>query len=222
LKRSTLIGFDVFIIAFVVFLILTFAIPLLPPGASFDGIWNNIVNGLFYGFIAWILYNIFIVLWPLKIDPKKTPKILPTKPKVKEIKEKGIPLIKIEGIGPVYEKNFAKLNIKTTSDLLEAGQTPTQRIELAKKTGISKKLILEWVNLSDLFRIKGVGEEYSDLLEEAGVDTVVELARRNPENLHAKIVEVNEKKDLVRRTPTLEEVTNWIKQAKQLPRKVEY
>ena len=78
------------------------------------------------------------------------------------------------------------------------------------------------MNLADLFRIKGVGEEYSDLLEEAGVDTVVELSKRVAENLHAKMLEVNETKKLVRRPPTLNEVKKWIEQAKELPRKVEY
>jgi predicted flap endonuclease-1-like 5' DNA nuclease len=93
---------------------------------------------------------------------------------------------------------------------------------LAAKTGISKKLILEWVNLADLFRIKGIGEEYSDLLEEAGVDTVVELSRRVPENLHAKVTSVNEAKKLVQRPPSMEEIREWIEQAKELPRKIKY
>lgn len=128
----------------------------------------------------------------------------------------------IEGIGPIYAKKLVDAGINTTEDLLEAGATPKGRGDLAEKTGISGKLILEWVNLADLLRIKGVGEEYSDLLEEAGVDTVAELARRNAENLHAKISEVNEEKHLVRRPPTLNNVTDWIEQAKQLPRKVEY
>jgi predicted flap endonuclease-1-like 5' DNA nuclease len=87
---------------------------------------------------------------------------------------------------------------------------------------ISDKLILEWVNLADLFRIKGIGEEYSDLLEEAGVDTVPELAQRNPANLLQKLVEVNEEKKLVRRLPVLSQVEDWVKQAKDLPRIVEY
>jgi predicted flap endonuclease-1-like 5' DNA nuclease len=128
----------------------------------------------------------------------------------------------IEGIGPAYAKKLVEAGIKTTDDLLAAGATPKGREELAAKTGISSKLILEWVNLADLFRIKGIGEEYSDLLEEAGVDTVVELAKRDPENLHAKILEVNEKKKLVRRPPTLKQVKDWVEQAKKLPRKVEY
>ena len=131
-------------------------------------------------------------------------------------------IIDIEGIGPVYAEKLKSINIYTTSDLLEAGATPIRRKDLAEKTGISPKLILEWVNIADLYRIKGVGEEYSDLLEEAGVDTVVELARRVPENLHAKMLEVNEEKNLVNRLPPLSEVENWVEQAKKLKRVVEY
>ena len=131
-------------------------------------------------------------------------------------------VIDVEGIGPTYAKKLVEAGIITTDDLLEAGSTPKGRENLAAKTGISGKLILEWVNLSDLFRIKGVGSEYSDLLEEAGVDTVAELARRNVDNLHIKICEVNAEKKLVRRPPTLNEVKQWIEQAKKLPRKVEY
>ncbi|MEM2930869.1 MAG: DUF4332 domain-containing protein [Thermoproteota archaeon] len=128
----------------------------------------------------------------------------------------------IEGIGPEYAKKLLEAGIKTTDDLLKAGGSKDGRKMLAEKTGISEKLILEWVNLADLFRIKGIGEEYSDLLEEAGVDTVAELARRDPANLHAKILETNKEKKLVRRPPTLKQVTDWVKQAKKLPRKVEY
>jgi len=95
-------------------------------------------------------------------------------------------------------------------------------MELAQKTGISETLVLEWVNMADLFRIEGIGEEYSDLLEEAGVDTVVELSKRVPENLHAKLKEVNEQKKLVQQLPTLDTVKKWIESAKTLPRKVEY
>ena len=128
----------------------------------------------------------------------------------------------IEGIGPTYASKLVGAGIKTTDDLLETGATPNGREELAEQTGITEKLILEWVNLADLMRIKGVGEEYSDLLEEAGVDTVAELARRNAENLYAKICEVNEAKQLVRRPPTADQVAQWVAQAKTLPRKVTY
>ncbi|MBC7232859.1 MAG: DUF4332 domain-containing protein [Chloroflexi bacterium] len=132
-------------------------------------------------------------------------------------------IIDIEGIGPAYKQALKeKAGITTTEALLEAATTPKKREELAAKTGISEKLILEWANLADLFRIKGVGEEYSDLLEEAGVDTVVELAQRNPENLYAALKEANERKRLVRRLPTLEQVKDWVQQAKQLPRVLTY
>lgn len=131
-------------------------------------------------------------------------------------------IIDIEGIGPAYSEKLQAVGIRTTETLLERGATPNGREELAAETGISGKLILEWVNLSDLLRIKGVGEEYSDLLEEAGVDTVPELAQRNPENLYAKLSEINEAKDLVRRLPSAKEVEDWVNQAKALPRIINY
>ena len=96
-------------------------------------------------------------------------------------------IIDIEGIGEVYAQKLADAGITTVGALLKAGASPKGRQALQEETGISGKLILEWVNLADLFRIKGVGEEYADLLEEAGVDTVVELAQRRPDNLLAKM-----------------------------------
>jgi len=129
---------------------------------------------------------------------------------------------KIEGIGPVFKEKLVAAGIKTTEKLLEVGCKAKAREELAEKTGIGSKLILEWVNLADLMRIKGVGEEYSDLLEQAGVDTVVELGNRKGDNLHAKIMETNAKEKLVRRPPTQKQVQGWVEQAKKLPRLVEY
>jgi len=131
-------------------------------------------------------------------------------------------IIDIEGVGPSYAEKLADAGIKSTEQLLERAGIRRGRTELAESTGISEKLILEWVNLSDLFRIKGVAEEYSDLLEEAGVDTVAELAQRNPDNLYQRLLEVNAEKNLVRRTPWLSSVKSWVEQAKSLPRKVEY
>ena len=128
----------------------------------------------------------------------------------------------IEGIGPVYAQKLQEAGIQTVQALLDQGATPQGRDKLAELTGLSGKLILEWVNHADLFRIKGVGEEYSDLLEEAGVDTVPELAQRNAENLCAKLQEVNAEKRLVRRVPPLSMVADWIKQAKELPRVIQY
>lgn len=131
-------------------------------------------------------------------------------------------IIDIEGIGPIYAQRMIEAGIKTTEKLLKAGSTPKGREELAEKTNITGTLILEWVNHADLFRIKGVGEEYSDLLEEAGVDTVPELAQRNPDNLYAKLVEVNEQKHLVRKLPAQRQVAAWVDQAKSLPRAIHY
>lgn len=131
-------------------------------------------------------------------------------------------IIDIEGIGPMYAAKFQEVGIKSVEALLEAGAQSKGRQDLAEKTGISKDLILEWVNHADLYRIKGVGEEYSDLLEEAGVDTVVELATRNPENLFKKILEINDEKKLVRRPPSQKIVEDWVHQAKNMPRAVFY
>jgi predicted flap endonuclease-1-like 5' DNA nuclease len=128
----------------------------------------------------------------------------------------------IEGIGPVYAKQLRGSGIRSLEALLEAGATPRGRAQLEEKSGIGHALILEWVNLSDLMRIRGVGEEYSDLLEEARVDTVKELRNRVPENLHQALVKANEAKKLVRRLPTLGMVQDWVRQAKALPPKVTY
>ena len=127
-------------------------------------------------------------------------------------------LTKVEGIGESYAQKLQEGGIATTQALLKKGASPKGRKEIAEKTDISEKLILDWVNHADLFRIKGVGEEYSDLLEAAGVDTVPELAQRNPENLRQKLVAVNQEKELVRQLPTQAQVSDWIEQAKQLPR----
>ncbi len=125
-------------------------------------------------------------------------------------------ILKIEGIGPKFAKQLQNVGIRTTEKLLKEGASKKGRIALADKAGISEKLILEWVNLSDLARIKGIGEEYSDLLEEAGVDSVKELRNRRADNLHKSVLATNDKKKLVRRPPSLGMVENWIAQAKKL------
>ena len=124
-------------------------------------------------------------------------------------------IVDVEGIGPIYADKLVKTGIRTTDRLLIKGSTPAGRKELANQTGISETLILEWVNHADLYRIKGVGSEYSDLLEEAGVDTVVELAQRNGENLFEKMIETNKVKKLVRKLPSKKQVLNWVDQAKK-------
>jgi predicted flap endonuclease-1-like 5' DNA nuclease len=131
-------------------------------------------------------------------------------------------LADIEGIGGVYARKLKKAGVRGVGSLLTAGATPKGRKELVRATGISGKLILEWVNLADLYRVKGIGSEYSDLLEEAGVDTVVELAKRDSKKLYEKMAAVNMKKKLVRQMPGPKVVTKWVRHAKRLPRVVKY
>jgi predicted flap endonuclease-1-like 5' DNA nuclease len=131
-------------------------------------------------------------------------------------------VIHIEGIGEVYGKKLLDAGVPTTEALLEAGATPQGRDALAEKTGIGHGLILKWVNRADLFRVQGIGEQYSDLLAAAGVETVLELAQRVPEHLHPRLVETNDDKKLVRHAPSLEHVAGWVEQAGKLPRVVSY
>jgi len=228
------IGAVVFIIVFVLFLIISLVGIALPPAdwiiqeyiadilqTDYAALAEGIINGVIYGVIVWVIFTIVKMLYDRMQGPKEivvkvadtnVTEPLPSSDRVEEI----------VGIGPTYAKKLKDARIKTTDELLGAGGTKQGRKELSEKTGISETIILEWVNMADLFRIKGIGEEYSDLLKEAGVSTVVELARRNPENLHETLVGVNEAKKLVRRTPTLNQTKDWIEQAKILPRKVEY
>lgn len=129
-------------------------------------------------------------------------------------------IAEIEGIGPAYAEKLSAAGIGTEEALLKAGASKAGREELAEKTGISEKMILEWVNRADLSRIKGVGSEYADLLEAAGVDSVPELAQRNAANLASKMEELNAEKNLVRRVPSESEVADWVEQAKGMERVV--
>jgi predicted flap endonuclease-1-like 5' DNA nuclease len=129
-------------------------------------------------------------------------------------------VIEVEGIGEVYGQKLKKAGIATSESLLEQGATRAGREKIAQATGISDQLILRWVNHVDLFRLKGVHSQYAELLEAAGVDSVPELARRIPANLHTAMVEVNESKKLVRKLPTAKQVADWVGQAKSLPRVV--
>lgn len=128
----------------------------------------------------------------------------------------------IEGIGSAYAEKLEAAGIKTTEALLEKAETKKGREELAETTGISEKLILKWANHADLFRIKGVAGQFAELLEAAGVDTVKELRHRVPANLHAKLVEVNEAKNLCNRVPSETELTKMIEQAKELEPRMKY
>jgi predicted flap endonuclease-1-like 5' DNA nuclease len=128
----------------------------------------------------------------------------------------------IKDIGPRYAEKLHTVGILTTQALLKKGATSKGRKEIAEKTALSEKLILAWVNHVDLFRVKGVGIEYADLLELVGVDTIAELAQRVPEELHEVIVSNNVKKKLVRQLPSQEQIKHWVAQAKKLPRVITY
>ena len=128
----------------------------------------------------------------------------------------------IEGIGESYELKLKQAGISSMEGLLEACASKKGRKELAEKSGVTEKEILKWANHADLARIKGIGGEYAELLEAAGVDTVPELAQRKAENLMAHMVKINDEKKLVRHMPTAHQVEDWVKQAAALPRVLQY
>ena len=122
----------------------------------------------------------------------------------------------IEGIGPAYAEKLSAADVRTTDDLLKLCCDARGRKSTSEKTGVSEAQLLKWANMADLMRISGVGSEYSELLEAAGVDTVKELRNRNAENLAAKMAEVNETKNLTRTVPSEKVVKGWVEQAKTL------
>nr|WP_086939890.1 DUF4332 domain-containing protein [Thaumasiovibrio occultus] len=131
-------------------------------------------------------------------------------------------LVDIEGIGETYASKLVAIGISSIEDLLDKGAKPADRKQIAEQSGVSGKLVLKWLNRADLSRIKGISTQYADLLEFSGVDTVPELAQRNAANLALKMKEVNEERGLVRQLPAETKVQDWIDQAKQLPRAIQY
>lgn len=229
-----MIGGVVFVILFVLFTLISLAVPSLPPGAMIHD-WfgipvseysiyiNSILNGVVYGFIFWLIYSLANlasrrekdrpILVPT-LEPEKVGKVL--KPELdREVEE-------VEGITLSYAGKLNGSGINTINELLEVGATRKGRREIARKTGASTKTVLRWVNRADLFRVRGIGKEFSNLLERSGVNTIMELALRNPTNLHKKLEETNAKRRLMRQAPSLKMVTDWIEQAKNLDRIVEY
>ena len=128
----------------------------------------------------------------------------------------------IDGIGEEYSKRLKDVGILSVQALLDKGALPQGRRELSRSTGIPESQLLTWLNNADLFRIRGIGEEYAELLEIAGVDTVPDLAMRSPDNLHRMLIDANEQRRLVRQLPSLNQVKSWIEQAKQLPRVIHH
>jgi predicted flap endonuclease-1-like 5' DNA nuclease len=134
----------------------------------------------------------------------------------------AITVLKLKGMSTELGGLFQGKKIFNADQLLEAATTPAARKILAEQMGISVQAVLELANRADLARVKGIGGVFSDLLEQAGVDTIAELAKRRADNLYAKLVELNKEKSLAGRLPTLSTVEDWIAQAKALPRKLEY
>ncbi len=132
------------------------------------------------------------------------------------------PIAKIEGIGPTYAEKLKAVGITNTKAYLDRAKDPAGRKALEAETGIEHARILKWANMADLMRIKGVGEEYSELLEAAGVDTVKELRNRNAANLTVAMKEANEKRKLVRQVPAQSNVEKWVDEAKELPPMMTY
>ncbi len=122
----------------------------------------------------------------------------------------------IEGIGPVIAENMQAAGIRTTDDLLARAATAQGRTVMGEALGLDAARLLRFVNHADLMRVKGIGSEYSELLEAAGVDTVPELARRKADNLQAKLAEINNTRKLVRQMASASQVESWIEQAKAL------
>lgn len=128
----------------------------------------------------------------------------------------------IEGVGDIYAKKLAEAGVRNTDQFLSRGATPKGRAALQEATGVSAKLILRWCNQADLMRLSGVGTQFAELLEAAGVDTVKELAKRNAENLTARMEEVNQAKKLAKASPALTTVRRWISQARLMEPVLKY
>jgi len=239
-----LIGAVIFVIFFIIFALVSLIPGIqLPPAQMLLNLFTisisdplgiyiiAILNGLIYGFIFWLISsiaNLAMRRGKVARAPPPAPAVEPTEPIVKPVARARIlsaldqGIEQIEGIGPSHAEKLRGANITTVKDLLRAGATKKGRQTLAKITDATESTVLKWVNRADLFRIKGIGKEYSELLDVAGVDTVVELSRRDPASLRAKLEEVNREKGLVKLMPSIETIAEWIRHAKRLKRRVEY
>ena len=128
----------------------------------------------------------------------------------------------LESLGFVVSDKLGSAGIFTCPELLERGKTPAGRKKLAEQCDLSTKEILTLVNYADLCRVNGIDITIAKLLEASGVDTVPELAQRNPDNLHKKMLEINKKENILRPEPPAEKVSNWISEAKTLPGVIVY
>lgn len=205
------------------------------PGEIFV---HGIISGIFWGTIMLMIYSLGYRANKREritdfYEPTTGPKSYPTSLKSSPISKSSIrkrktyvPLDQnietIEGIGPRYGSRLRSLGIVVVEDLLKIGSTRTGRRILADKVNVSPTTIHKWVNRADFIRIKGIGRQYSSLLESAGVTTIIDLSRRNTWNLYEKLKETNKERNLVRRIPTYNMIDSWIQDAKKLERVVTY
>jgi predicted flap endonuclease-1-like 5' DNA nuclease len=217
-------------------------------GISSAAIVNGIINGVVWGIIILAIYALATrppkkkrlppmmspsyPTAPLPIPTEDTESVtMSGKPKERKLRPE-VPKRRtyialdqdvetIEGIGPTYGNKLRNSGVRVIEDLLRAGATGRGRRILANRVGVAQGTLLKWVYRADFFRIRGIGTQYSALLESAGVNTVADLSRRNPKNLYAKLREINRKKNLVRRVPPYRTVQVWIRSAKNLKRIVE-
>jgi len=194
----------------------------------------GLINGLFWGVLILVFFIVISHTSKDNLPPMPTPSYIPepTLPKVRDsypekksppkiIKRKTyVPLDQdietIEGIGPAYGSKFRNVEIKIIEDLLRAGSTKKRRRELSVELGVAPKTILKWVYRADFFRLRGIGKQYSSLLESAGVNTVTDLSRRNPKNLYLILKKTNEEKNMVKRIPPVSLIQDWVDCAKNL------
>jgi predicted flap endonuclease-1-like 5' DNA nuclease len=215
------------------------------PGAT---IVSSLINGLIWGIIVLVIYALAsrppkkrtlapmqTPTYPTAPPPKPAPVTTSVAISGKPRERKRSPPVKkrktyialnqdietIEGIGPTYGTKLRNSGVRVIDDLLRAGSTRSKRRILANKVGVAPGTLLKWVYRADFFRIRGIGTQYSSLLESAGVNTVPGLSRRNLKNLYAKLMEINRKKNLVKRIPPYRTIQRWIKSAKNLKRIVE-
>ena len=194
----------------------------------------GLINGLFWGLLILVFFIVISHTSKDTLGPMPTPSYIPepTLPKIRDsssekksppkiIKRKTyVPLDQdietIEGIGPAYGSKFRNIEIKVIEDLLRAGSTKKRRRELSVELGVAPKTILKWVYRADFFRLRGIGKQYSSLLESAGVNTVTDLSRRNPKNLYLILKKTNEEKNMVKRIPPVSLIQDWVACAKNL------
>lgn len=226
-----------------------FGVPVIEivAGITVATILNGILNGLIWGLIVFLIYVVVspgpkkrefepmrapsypTVTQPIATEPTSvlTMSAKPRKERPPQVKKRRTyttldqDVETIEGIGPAYGSKLRNAGVKDVDDLLRAGSTGSKRRILANKVEVAPATLLKWVYRADFFRIKGIGTQYSSLLEEAGVSTVADLSRRNAKNLHASIKTINRKKNLVRRIPPYRTVQRWIKCADSLTQIIE-